>query len=149
MSSCEFSALVAQRGREPGLELARAGGVCRLADWAAEILAGMRLVCERLGDDGYVQYPQAWEAFAPWVANPEATLSARLLAELRSSGESLASFGLQLSRDYGEYFRELGDEVNAQLPLLLQEAKESRRRQAEIEASDTLDFQTYLARYYA
>jgi len=142
-------ALVAQRGRAPGLELARAGGRCRLRDWAAEIFAAVAAVCELLAASGHPEYREACARYADWVAEPEATLSARLLAELRASGEPLASFGLRLSRDYSDYFRELGDEVNARLPLLLAEAEDSHRRQAEIEAGDRLSFEEYLAQYYA
>ena len=44
-------ALVARRGREPGLALRRDGREMPLADWALEIVDSMRGVCELL-DEG-------------------------------------------------------------------------------------------------
>src|SRR5690606_23411985 len=88
-------AVVAHRGREPGLMLQRAGRPVPLQAWAMELIDSMRGICELL-DEGDEQrpYATALELQQAKIENPDATPSARCLAELRKTGESFAAFAL-------------------------------------------------------
>lgn len=140
---------VTRRGREPGLLLRRAGGTVALADWALETLEAMRPVCARL-DAGTAgdAYARALEVQIRRVRQPETTASARMLDELRARGESFCAFGLRRSREHAQHFRARPlDEARRRHYDAL--AAQSVARQREIEASDRIGFEEYLARYFA
>jgi glutamate--cysteine ligase len=141
--------LVARQGRKPGLVLQRFDSEIPLLEWAREICEQMRPVCEILdaGDSG--GYVESLELQLAVINEPETTPSARLLAELRSSGESFANFGLAVARDYRDYFLGLGSEFNQHNRHFVEESTESLVRQTQTEAEDVLDLEAYLARYYA
>jgi glutamate--cysteine ligase len=82
------------------------------------------------------------------VRDAELTPSARMLAEMRSSGESFYQFARAVSEEHREYFRrlELSASAEAELERL---ALESHQRQRELEAADDLSFDEFLARYFA
>ena len=74
-------ALVARRGREPGLALRRDGRDVALADWALEIVDSMRGVCELLDEgDPDRPYLTALEMQEAKVRDPARTPAARTLA---------------------------------------------------------------------
>lgn len=82
-------ALVARRGREPGLALRRDGRDVALADWALEIVDSMRGVCELLDEgDPDRPYQTALEMQEGKVRDPARTPAARTLLELHTTGES-------------------------------------------------------------
>jgi glutamate--cysteine ligase len=83
------------------------------------------------------------------VDEPEATPSARLLADLRASGLSLGEYGLDLASRTRAYFDALPAEINRNHARLAAEAVASRDRQAAIEAADRLGFDDYLAEWFA
>jgi len=82
------------------------------------------------------------------VADPDLTPSARMLAEMRTSGEGFQDYARRLSEAHGHQWRahKLDPAREAELLRLVDESK---RRQAEIEAADDVDFDTFLARYFA
>jgi glutamate--cysteine ligase len=142
-------ALVARRGREPGLELRRQGGSVPLADWGRELLSSMQGVVEILDSGQGGRYSQALAAASAALEDPTLTPAARLLAELRARGIPLQEFGLELSRRHREYFLALPPEANQHYEILEIEAQASLDRQCWIEEHDTLSFEEYLAAYYA
>jgi glutamate--cysteine ligase len=144
------SALVAKQGRRPGLCLWRDGRDVPLMDWALEILESMKGVCEVL-DDGDTQKPYAASLALQIDKARDAALtpSAQTLEEMRVSGESFFNFALRMSRQHKEYFLELQSPNPRRQDQFAAEAAESLRQQSAIEASDTLDFDEYLARYFA
>lgn len=141
--------LVARRGREPGLALLRGGAAVPMRDWAGEILGAMQGVAALLDAGRGSAYSTAVAAATALLDEPDSTPSARLLAELRASGEPLDRFGLARSRRWREYFLALPPEASANYRLLEEEALASLDRQCWIEEHDTLDFDDYLAAYYA
>jgi glutamate--cysteine ligase len=142
--------IVARRGREPGLNLRRDGRQLPLASWAAEILDGMVGICELLDEgDPSKPYTAALRAQQEKVADATRTPSARLLAELRTSGEDFFMMTLRMSRAHQQYFRALPLPNEARLAEFEQEARESHARQAAIEASQTGTFEDYLADWFA
>lgn len=140
---------VADRGREPGLELRRAGESCSLREWGLAICRDVLCVAELLESDGETSYADAIAAQVAALEEPECTPSARLLDELRTTGSSVFEYAMQLSHDYADYFRALPVEMNAHHGALVEEGRASLQRQAEIEAADDLSFESYLERYFA
>jgi len=140
--------LAAHRGRQPGLRLERRDGSIGLKDWAAEVLDAMRPVAELL--DGGSDGPHAVSLGAQHekVADPDATPSARMLAEMRERGEGFAQLARRLTEQHRDYFRglELDPERAAWLAHLTQTSLE---RQRAIEAADDIDFDEFLRRYFA
>ena len=143
----ENQVLTAHRGREPGLCLHRDGEPVALDRWAAAVLDAMGPVAELL--DGGAAGPRA-AALAlqqAKVQDPDLTPSARMLAELRTAGEGFAGLAHRLSLAHRERFaRPLSRERET---LFAELAAASIRRREEIEAADDLDFDHFLARYFA
>ena len=79
---------------------------------------------------------------------PAQTPSGRLLDELRTTGQPLFSYAMQLARDYDDYFRSLSPGLNVHAAELDEQSSNSVIQQQEIEAADAVDFETYLSRYF-
>jgi glutamate--cysteine ligase len=141
---------VAREGRRPGLALRRGGRDLPLRDWALEVMDGMRGVCELL-DTGDAQrpYTTALDVQAAKVHEPSLTPSARTLHELRTTGESFFQFALRMSGVHKAYFLGLHSTNEALQEAFEREAEESLREQARVEKADEIDFDAYLARYFA
>jgi glutamate--cysteine ligase len=142
-------AIVARRGREPGLKLNRNNRPIELRAWAMELIDSMRGICELL-DEGEASrpYTAALELQESKVQDPALTPSARTLDELRSSGESFAQLALRMSHLHKAYFVELYPPNEQRLAEFATEAEDSLRKQAEIEAADTMTFDQFLAQYF-
>ena len=142
--------LTARRGRDPALELQRDGRGIPLAAWAGEILAGVRAVAELIdlaaGNDDYVQ---AVDHQRRKFADPANTPSARVLAALSESSGGFFELGLEAARRHREYFLSLAPAHPERQAELEAEARDSVRRQREIEASDRLTFDEYLQSYFS
>ncbi len=140
---------VADRGREPGLELRYGGSGRKLRDWGLEVCRDIGAVAELLERDDRTDYADAIAVQIDALEDPEHTPSARLLAELRTTGQSIFEYAMQLSMNYAEYFLAMPAEMNSHQRSLSEESRESLRRQARIEAADDVSFDEYLARYFA
>jgi glutamate--cysteine ligase len=140
--------LVARRGREPNLMLKRDGRDFPMRDWARELLDAMQGLCELL-DHGEAArpYTTALEQQRAKFDDVERTPSARLLAEMRQSGESFFQLAQRMSKLHKDYFLGLYPPNERRLADFAAAAEESHQAQARIEAADRLDFDTYLARY--
>ena len=143
-------AIVARRGREPGLKLNRNGRSVELREWALELIDSMRGICELLDEgDERRQYTAALELQQTKIDDPDRTPSARSLQELRTTGESFAQFALRMSRVHKAYFVDLYPPNEQRLAEFSAEAEESLQRQAAIEAADDMTFDQFLAKYFA
>jgi glutamate--cysteine ligase len=141
---------VARRGREPGLTLWRDGRAVTMESWAAELLDSMTGICEVLDrGDPARPYATALAAQTAKLAEVRLTPSARLLTELRSTGESFIELALRMSSLHQAYFRDLYRPNPQRLAELSAEAEESLRKQRAIEAADKLSFEAYLAQYFS
>jgi len=142
--------LVARRGREPNLKLNREGREIPMNQWAGELLDAMQGLCEMLdhGEAGR-PYSLALEQQRAKIDDVERTPSARLLAEMRQTGESFFQLALRMSRLHKDYFVGLYPPNESRLAEFAAAAKESQAAQRGIEAKDNVDFDTYLARYLA
>jgi len=139
---------VARRGREPGLSLNREGRQVPMLDWARELLDSMQGLCEML-DHGEAQRPyrSALEQQRAKIEDAERTPSARLLAEMRQSGETFFSLAQRMSKLHKDYFLDLYPPNERRLAEFAAAAQESHEAQRRIEAADRLDFDSYLAHY--
>jgi len=142
-------ALVAHRGREPGLKLNRNGSPIELRAWALELIDSMRGLCEML-DHGDAQrpYAAALDLQQAKIDDPALTPSARTLEELRSTGESFADMALRMSRVHKAYFLDLYPPNEQRLAEFATEARESLERQEAVEAADRVTFDQFLANYF-
>jgi glutamate--cysteine ligase len=141
---------VARHGREPGLALDRDGRTVAMTEWARELLESMQGICELL-DYGEPSrpYATALEQQLAKVDDVERTPSARLLADMRQSGESFFELALRVSRMHKDYFLDLYPPNESRLAEFAEAATASHEEQARIEATDKVDLDTYLRRYLA
>ncbi len=142
--------LVALTGRDPSLVLhRRREPALPLRIWAKEILNALQPICELL-DIGEEDRPYA-AALAEQcevLADPDRTPSARMLAEMRASGENFFRCARQMSEQHRRYFeaRPLAAE---RVQFFAEAAERSWRMQREIEAADDVPFDEFLQRYFA
>ena len=140
---------VARFGRARGLMLERDGRQLPMRSWAAELLESMQGVCELL-DTAHPQRPYSvtLKEQQAKLEDVGQTPSARLLHDLRESGESYTALVLRMSRSHKEYL--LAAARNAarwqQFELEVQESLEAQRS---LEASQRGSFDQYLAAYLA
>ncbi len=140
--------LVARRGREPNLMLRREGRDFSMSEWARELLDSMQGVCEML-DQGEAArpYSTALEQQRAKIDDVERTPSARLLAEMRQTGETFHQLALRMSKLHKDYFLGLYPPNESRLGEFGAQALESHDAQRKIEAADRTDFDAYLAHY--
>ena len=142
--------LVARRGREPQLMLKREGRDVPMLEWAGELLDAMQGLSELLDHGEPARpYQSALEQQRAKVDDVERTPSARLLTDMRQSGESFFQLALRMSKLHKEYFLGLYPPNERRLAEFAAAARESHEAQARIEAADRMDFDTYLAHYLA
>lgn len=142
--------VTATRGRDPDLRLFDGGTERPLPEWATEIMRDVGAIAEIIDrGDGSNDYAQAAQAQSELVANPEATPSARILEELRQSKMAFYHFAMAAAQGHKEYFSEIEPLDNGRLEVYEQEARQSIERQQDIENSDEIGFEEYLANYYS
>jgi glutamate--cysteine ligase len=140
---------VVERGRAPGLMLKTGDGEKPLQIWAEEVFAGIRplaaLLDELHGDD---LYTYSLDQQVAKLVNPDLTPSARMLEIMRSQRIPYFRFVMNQSIAHKGYFDEhpLRDRALAEFQRI---ATESIARQHEVEATDDVDFDTFLESYLA
>lgn len=140
---------VVTEGRRPGLHLQSDGGEVLLQDWANRLLERIAAVANLL-DRGQPQAPhgKALQAQRDKVSDPGLTPSAQILNSLRENQESFTRFALRQSLQHARYFRSqpLSPEQQQNYEAL---ASQSLAQQAEIEQSDSIPFDAFVAAYQA
>lgn len=141
---------VANRGRDPELVLQRNGAPVALSEWAAEIMRGVAEVASVIDEhDDNDSYAQAVAALQVLTDDPNATPSARIIEELRSSGRGFFHFALEMSERHREYFASITPINDSAQAEFREEAAASLQRQAEIEAADSISLDEYLEQYFS
>jgi len=144
----ENQKIVACRGRDPSLTLQRDGRAVGFKTWAGDICDAMRAICEiRDGLTPKAPYTGALNGQLEKIADPEATPSARILAEMRDRKEGFFEFGLRKSLEHRDHFRALplADEARERFT---REALASLQAQRDMEQADEIGFRQYLERYF-
>lgn len=140
---------VAMNGRDPNLILScRHGPALPLRRWAEDLLDGVQAVCQLLDDgDSARPYRAAWAKQREALADPERTPSARMLAEMRSSGENFFRCAKRLSEQHRRYF-EAPPLAEDRVRFFAALAERSLQEQAALEAADALTFDDFLKAYF-
>ncbi|SFI05996.1 glutamate-cysteine ligase [Pseudomonas guineae] len=139
---------VVKEGRRPGLQLQRNAQPVSLQLWASELLEQILPLAELLDhNQGSNAHRQALQAQQAKVADPSLTPSAQVLAQLQQ-GLSFTAFAMQQSRLHAEYFR--SQPLSAEQQTLFEaRAAKSLADQAELEAQEEGDFDSFAAAYQA
>ena len=141
--------LVATSGRRPGLELISGGQSRSLEDWGRAVCADMLALADVIDPDRNGGYHASLEAQLERVRDPGQTPAARLIAELRETGQPMFSYAMDVSESYRAYFREMESDLNRHRDEFVREADDSLRRQQKIEDGDSLSFEEYLEEYFS
>lgn len=142
--------LVAARGREPGLRLARDGAQTPLGDWATQLLDSCVPIAEAVdAARGGGEHSEAIAAARAAIGDPDSLPSARVLNEIRERHDgSYVRFVLEHSRRHRNDLLELALPAASE-KRLTDLAQTSLERQRAIEAADAVPFETYRQRYLA
>jgi glutamate--cysteine ligase len=140
----------AKTGRDPEFRLLRNGVPVSIRDWGSEIMEGVLGVAGEIDrHDHNDSYTAAVRVMQELVDAPDATPSARIIAELEKSNSGFFDFAYSMARNHRDYFASIAEPDDESSKELRREAVESLKRQAEVEASDTLTLDEYLANYFA
>ncbi len=138
---------VVKDGRRPGLELQRCGENVQLSDWAGQLLDQIAQIAALLDrSHGDARHATALAEQRAKIADSSLTPSARVLDELRRSGESFSQFSMRQTQAHADYFRSRAPSP-AELAQFEAAAQQSLERQAAMEAEDELDFDSFVAEY--
>ena len=145
--SNENFALTVKRGREPGLQLTRKGQPCSLNEWGEHLLDNIA-ACARLLDDAQQTnaHGDSLQQQRAKLQDASLTPSARVLEAMGEHGNSFFRFALAQSEAHRGHFlsRPLDDREQQDAAAV---ARQSLIDQAELEAADSIDFDTYVVRY--
>ena len=139
----------AHRGRDPELRLQRLGRDLLLRDWALELLTAMEGISAAL-EAGHPErgYGTSLARQQETARDPDRTPSARMLREMRETGEGFHAFAKRMSLQHQHYFMTLPEdpEVSARFEA---QARQSLETQQELESRTQAPFDVFLAEYFA
>ena len=139
----------AKQGRDPEFRLYRGGNEVTLAGWASEILLKVSRIAASIDSaDGGESYSQAVRRMQDLVENPMATPSAQLLEELKTAKCSFFEYALAVAEGHRDYFGSITPLSDARRAEFEQEVVRSVEHRQEIESSDDISLDTYLANYF-
>lgn len=141
---------VAERGREPGLQLQRGDAMVELKAWGEELLSGMLPYAQALdATHGGSQYQDALRAAEHGLQHPDTLPSARVLREITERHEgSFVSFVRAQSEQTRAAMLQAPVAADAAAGFAA-ESQKSWDAQRAIEAADTMPFGIYLQEYLA
>lgn len=140
---------VVLEGRRPGLQLMTEQGERSLQEWGEQLFDELNQVAQLLDRTyGRVQYQITLQAEREKLRDPDKTLSARLLGHLQRYDLDNGAFGRELAEKYRQQLR--AEELTFwDGAYFADEAHASLVKQAELEATDHLSFDEFLAGYLA
>ena len=140
----------ATQGRDPEFRLVDCGTQRTLVDWGSEIMRDVKTIAGIIDrGEGSNDYANAVDAQSALLVNPDATPSARILDDLRQNKTAFYHFAMASAEGHKEYFAEIEPLDGDRLQVYEDEARESIKRQQDIEKSDEISFEEYLANYYS
>lgn len=139
---------VVKEGRRPDLHLQRRGEPVPLQTWAHELLDKIQHLASLLDQSHAGEaHSLALQAQREKIDNPALTPSAQVLERLQQ-GESFTQFALRQSKQHAAYFR--SQPLSAEQQEAFEAAAaQSLRGQAELEAHDDGDFDSFASAYQA
>ncbi|MHA2938469.1 glutamate--cysteine ligase [Vibrio sp. RC27] len=156
MTNCELECWrsnwnkVVIEGRKPGLELKIGchGEVLTLNTWAHRVMDELFSIAELFDKaNGGNEYSQVCQRLTTWIDDPELTLSAQFLTQLKQEG-CMISLGSKLGNEYAQqnkehqYSQYSGEEMQKEVELSL-------AKQAEADNAEEIDFDTFLENYFS
>jgi len=140
--------LVVNNGRDPELKLTDRGVTKSAYSWALELCDRAAAAAKLLDSvEECEDFSLAVHAMKGAIEHPSHLPAAKVMRAIRDQGESFSKFAMNSSSSAAEFF--------SQSPLSLDEesrfqaaALSSIEKQRQIEASDCLSFDDYLANYY-
>ena len=140
---------VARMGRKPGFKLHRNGESILLKDWAGEIFDQMEGVADLLDQNkNDISYRDILSHYKARVDDPDMTPSAQILKKMRENKEGFFHFSLRKSEEHLDYFKQL--KLTSDQTLFFQNlTSESLKKQKDIEVSDKVRFEDFLAEYFS
>jgi glutamate--cysteine ligase len=140
--------LAATRGREPDLRLACGSQEATLAEWGGSILAESAPIAAALdAANGGSAYRDALAAAVAALGDPASTPSARVLEAMRKDHDgSYTRFVLAQSLQHSAALRKLPLHAGV-VARFAKLAEESLAEQREIEAADSVPFETFRQQY--
>ncbi|PIE42038.1 MAG: glutamate--cysteine ligase [Gammaproteobacteria bacterium] len=137
------------RGRDPELLLRCGENSVRFHDWARDLLNKIADVASLFDESHQTSlYSEAVAAQLEKIRNPALTPSAQVLKILQEDKQSFFEFSMDMTLQHEQYFRSNPLSVN-QLKAMQKVAQESHEAQKNIEASDDISFEQYLANYFS
>ena len=136
------------RGRDPELKLLVGDSEVSLREWGQSLFNEMRPVAELLDSANKTKtYSQVFNTMEFKLTDDSTTPAAMLLEEMRANNETYYAMAMRKAAEHRDYFQASppGVETTAKYKEL---SEVSLQHQAEIEASDTLSFDDFLADYY-
>lgn len=136
-------------GRTPDFRLLRGGREIALKAWARELAEQLEAVADIL-DQGRpdAPYRECLKPLRAAIEDPDATPSARALADMRAAGEGFQEYAMRLSALHAATLRTHGP-AEERLAAFREEVETSLLDQARVEAGDTLSFGDFLRNYFA
>jgi len=140
---------VAHNGRDPDIKLERGASSVALRDWGSEILDAIGDLCDLLDRPEQPRhYCNSLTRQLEKIHDPARTPSGQMLDELLTNDEDFFHFGLRMSKQHQEYFRQHSPTAEEQVAHR-EQVEQSLNKQAEIEAADDVSFEQYLDSYFS
>jgi len=136
-------------GRKPGFNLSRDGKSVSLKTWATEIIDGVLKIASLIDKEAQCSgYDASVRKQLRLVGDADQTPSAMILEELREKKMTFSDYILDLSKQNKEYFKEMMDLSPSKNALFEKEAKDSIKKQLDIESEDRESFSEHLKKYF-
>tara|TARA_B110000046_G_C13026173_1_gene414246 strand:+ start:5198 stop:6763 length:1566 start_codon:yes stop_codon:yes gene_type:complete len=134
-------------GRDPSMRLRRNGTEVTLRDWGRQLMADMQPIAGILDKANESQaYTEVLAAMQLRIEDDSSTPAATLLREMVDNNESYFGIAMRKAQEQRDYFlqRPPNDDTIAKYQQL---AQDSIHQQTEIEVSDNVSFDEFLANY--
>jgi len=136
------------RGRDPELELLDGDKQRNLVEWGLSLMAEIQPVAEILDQaNSTAEYSTTAELMKTRLQDNSLTPAAQLIAEMTANNETYYGMAMRKAQEHRQYFKSkaLNSETAEKYRRL---AEESQLKQKQIEASDSLTFDQFIADYY-
>ena len=137
------------QGRDPKLKLLVDNSEILLREWGQSLFDEMRPVADLLDSANKTKtYSLALDVMKLKLTDDSTTAAAMLLEEMRANDETYYAMAMRKASEHRDYFQ--ANPPNAETTSKYKQlADVSLKRQTEIETSDTLSFDDFLADYYS
>lgn len=136
-------------GRDAQLQLLNGSGDRSVTGWGGKIIDDMQCIAKLLDSaNGGSAHQQSLIEQKQKLDDPSLTPSAKILQAMQDKELTFFQFAMQQAQEHAEYFRSrpLDPEINFHYQKM---ATDSLLAQKQIEQDDSINFENYLAQFYA